>query len=326
MTVVVGGAYREVCAEPRVHWTFGSGVRAAAVLGETADRLVTVADGRTRTAIGAVIRVQHVEVTPRLRPIEFAYDTSLSRPRLLMHNADRDIAMPPVDADDAIVFGMVEARPSVSAGRAVVDPQQSLSLDDIAETINASELFIVANQREIYALASGRDLEEAVEAIIGCTGAAGVIVKAGALGALVFRKGVEVTGIPAFVTPRVFPIGSGDVFTAAFAMHYFENGDLTAAAHYASFRTAGYTTVRHHRPVSLTNEARVTVAPTLQSVQNPPWVYVAASFANPEQRWSGRTIDRGIDDIGGRSLYPLREVGEKEHAHVHGPSRPGESG
>ena len=297
-------------------WTYGSGVRAAAVLGETADRLVTVADSSTRAAIGSVLREQEVEVTDRRQPIKFVYDTPLSQPRLFVHDSDREINVPQVDANDAIVFGMVEARPAVSARRVVVDPQHSLSLGQLAETIDARELVIVANVHEITALAASRDLQTAVEEVSSRTSASGVVVKAGALGALVFWKGAEAVGIPAIVTPSVFPIGSGDVFTAALAMNYFENGDLIAAAHFASRRTAGYVTARHLQPVNLGSEARETVPPTISSIQHPPSVYVAASFANPEQRWSGRTIDRGIDDIGGRSLYPLREVGAKEDARV----------
>ena len=314
--VVVGGAYRETCREPRVDWIYGSGVRAAAVLGEAADRLVTVADTSTLALIPAVLREQQVDATPRLQPIEFAYDTSLSTPQLRMHDLDRNVEVPPVDSDDAVVFGMVEARPAVTARRIVVDPQHSLSLHQVSETVDAVELIVVANRREIIALADGSDLQASVDVITRRTSAAGVVVKAGALGALVYRAGERVEGIPALITPKVFPIGSGDVFTAALALHYFENGDLAAAAHFASRKTAAYVTVQHLGPVNLEGEARETVPPTAHSVQNPPWVYVAASFANPEQRWSGRVIDKGIDDIGGRSLYPLREVGEKEDAEV----------
>jgi len=314
--VVVGGAYRETCREPHVDWIYGSGVRAAAVLGEAADRLVTVADTSTLARIPAVLGEQHVDATPRLQPIEFAYDTSLSIPLLRMHDSDRNVEVPPVSSDDAVVFGMVEARPRIIARRLVVDPQHSLSLDQVTDTIDADELIVVANRREIIALADDSDLRAAVDVVAGHTGAAGVVVKAGALGALIYQAGKRAEGIPALITPRVFPIGSGDVFTAALAMHYFENGDLIAAARFASRTTAGYVTVRHFGPVSLDGVARETVPPTALSVQDPPWVYVAASFANPEQRWSGRVVDRGIDDIGGRSLYPPREVGEKEDAQV----------
>ena len=314
--VVVGGAYRETCREPRVDWIYGSGVRAAAVLGEAADRLVTVADTTTLAQVPAVLREQQVDATPRLEPIEFAYDTALSIPLLRMHNSDRNVEIPPVESDDAVVFGMVEARPAVTARRVVVDPQHSLNLDQVTETIDADELIVVANRREIIALADDSDLQAAVDVVSRRTSAAGVVVKAGALGALIYRTGERVEGIPALITPKVFPIGSGDVFTAALAKHYFENGDLIAAAHFASRTTAGYVTVRHLGPVNLDGVARETVAPTALSVEDPPWIYVAASFANPEQRWSGCVIDQGIDDIGGHSLYPLREVGEKEDAEV----------
>ena len=312
--VVVGGAYRETCWEPRVEWLYGSGVRAAAVMGEAAHCLVTVADPPTHEQIPAVLGEQCLEVTPRFRPIEFAYDTSLSAPLLRMHHSDRNVEVSEVVSDDAVVFGMVEACPTVDAKRLVVDPQHSLSLDQVAETVKADELIVVANRREIAALADESDLQVAVDVVVDRTNAAGVVVKVGALGALVYRPGERMEGIPAFITPRVFPIGSGDVFTAALAKHYFKSGDLIAAAHFASRTTAGYVMVRHLEPVDLDGVASETVPPTVHAVQDPPCVYVAASFANPEQRWSGRVIDRGIDDIGGRSVYPLREVGEKENA------------
>ena len=314
--VVVGGAYRETCAQPSGHWTYGSGVRAAALLGASAERLVTVADSDTLAEIGCVLHGVLVDPTPRLQRIEFVYDTPLSPPRLQMHRSDRGIDVPDVNADDVVVFGMVEAQPAVTARRAVVDPQHSLGLDQAAETIAADELVIVANRGEILDLANSHDLETAVDTILSRTGATGVVVKAGALGALVFQPGAEAEGIPAFATPRVFPIGSGDVFTAAFAAHYFDSSNLVAAAHSASRRTAGYVTVRHLGVVDLGNDIQTTVVPTVRSVQDPPRVYVAASFANPEQVWSGRTIDRGIRDIGGCSIYPPREVGQKEDARV----------
>ena len=314
--VVVGGAYRETCTQPSRHWTYGSGVRAAALLGASAERLVTVADSDTLAEIGCVLHGVLVDPTPRLQRIEFVYDTPLSPPRLQMHRSDRGIDVPDVNADDVVVFGMIEAQPAVTARRAVVDPQHSLSLDQVVETTAADELVIVASLGEILDLANSHDLETAVDTILSRTGAAGVVVKAGALGALVFQPGAEAEGIPAFATPRVFPIGSGDVFTAAFATHYFDNSSLIAAAHSASRRTAGYVTVRHLGVVDLDNNIQATVVPTVRSVQDPPRVYVAASFANPEQIWSGRTIDRGIRDIGGRSIYPPREVGQKEDARV----------
>ena len=297
-----------------MQWTYGSGVRAAAVLRQGAERLVTAADSDTLAEILAVLGDVPVEAAPRQHRIEFEYDTPLSPPRLLMRDVDRGIALADVDADDAVVFGMVEARPTVRAKRAVVDPQHSLSLAELTDAVTADELILVANLREVRNLAHEADLDIAVQAILGRTGAAGVVVKAGTLGALVFRSGADAEGVPALITPVVFPVGSGDVFTAALAVHYFQSGNLVEAARAASQRTAKYVSVRHLGAVEWEDAPSATVAPTARSMQDPPRVYVAASFANPEQRWSGRVIDRGIRDIGGDSVYPLRDVGAKEDA------------
>ena len=312
--VVVGGAYRETCLEPSVDWTFGSGVRAAVVLGADAERLVTVSDNQTLPEIKAVLGGRPVNATQRQHPIEFTYHTPLSPPRLLMDPSDRDILVPNVKATDAVVFGMVEAQPTVTTRRAVVDPQHSLDISQIKNTITADELVIVANTREICALANDSSLDTAVRSVFDWTGAVGVVVKAGALGALVFCRGKGVEGIPAVVTPAVFPIGSGDVFTAALGLHYFTSGDLVAAAGAASWRTAGYVATRQLGEVPLDEDSALTHAPTVSSVQKPPSVYVAASFANPEQRWSLDTIAKGIEDIGGRSFNPLRDIGPKQDA------------
>lgn len=281
-----------------------------------AQHLVTVADSVTLSEARSVLRDVPVNATSRHHPIEFRYDTPLSPPRLLMDDSDRKIEVPEVEAEDAIVFGMVEAQPTVRASRAIVDPQHSLSLPQVFETVVADELILVTNLSEVLDLAGANDLSKAVDEILGVTRTAAVVVKAGALGALVFERGAEPAGIPALATPSVFPIGSGDVFTAALAWHYLDSGDLVEAAHLASRRVAGYVMVRHLRAVDLGDDVFAGVTPTVNSVQDPPTVYVAASFANPEQRWSASTIDGGIKDIGGRSIYPLRDVGEKQDAKI----------
>ena len=148
------------------------------------------------------------------------------------------------------------------------------------------------------------------------TGAVAAVIKCGALGALVFTAGGIVEGVPAFATEEVLPIGSGDVFTAAFAAQYLEHGDLSTAALAASRRTAAYVWKSQLGPFDLGDLARRITCPTLRSVQDPPIVYVAGSFENPEQRWSVNTISKGIDDIGGRSLAPLRDFGPKKEPSV----------
>ena len=236
-TAVVGGTYWETCSEPSVDRVLGSGVRAAAVLGSAAQRLVTVASASDLEACSAVLTTT-VDAVPRHGTIEFAYDTPLTAPRVIMDPADRWIEIPTVIADDVIVFGMAESRPIVEATRAIVDPQGSLTLDDIESVIKAAELIVVANRREASELAADQDLQSAASSIMDRTGAVATVIKCGALGALVFTAGGMIEGIPAFATEEVLPIGSGDVFTAAFAAQYLEHGDLSAAALAASRRTS----------------------------------------------------------------------------------------
>ena len=309
MTVIVGGVYREQCRDPAFNRLYGSGARAARVLGNEVTCLVTVADESTMSEIAYVLDSVHIEAAPRRSPIGFSYSTPLSLPSLSQDPFDNDIGIADVDAEDVIVFGMVEARPKVVANRAVVDPQHSLSLEAINETVTADEILVVANCREVCQLATTKELEQAVDTVLESTGARGVIVKAGALGALVFERDREPCGVPALTTPSVMPIGSGDVFTAALARQYFVGDNLVTAAYAASKRTAVYAATHQLGHVDAPPEWRYTAVPTPNSVRQRPYVYVAASFATPEQRWSASTVTNGIEDIGGKCIYPLRDIG-----------------
>ena len=87
-----------------MEWTYGSGVRAAVVLGTEAELLVTVSDSQTLPEIESVLGGIPANTTPRQHPIEFAYDTPLSPPRLRMDPSDRDIPVPKTQAIAAVVF------------------------------------------------------------------------------------------------------------------------------------------------------------------------------------------------------------------------------
>jgi nucleoside 2-deoxyribosyltransferase len=306
MTTVVGGTYWEECADPSVRWVYGSGARGASILRGVADRFVTVADPRSAETVSAVLSGIEIDVIERSMSLGFSYDTPLSPPRLYRPD-DLDRVNLAVADDDVVVYGMVDALASVDCRRAVVDPQHSLSLGSIPELVRCEELYVVANAREIRRLAGCDDLGEAAESVRASLGAAAVVVKGGAAGAVVVSEAGE-AGVPALCTPSVFPIGSGDVFTAAFASGVFGGQTPADAAAAASKRTAGYCATRQLGEVRLTAD-QVLPTPSLASLGDRPSVYIAASFATPAQRWVGRTFAGGLDDVGGRSVYPLRDVG-----------------
>lgn len=310
MIVVVGGAYDEACADPALVWTFGSGLRAAAILGERVERLVTAADDATLDRARAVLGDTRIVTLRRQAPLRFVYDTPLSPPHCYQAADDRDLVLPAVNCTNAVVFGMVEASVQVTATRAVIDPQHSLLLDQIATLVVVDDLVVVANCREVRHLAKEQDLARAAQVILERTGATAVVIKAGAVGAIVVT-GTNSVGIPPFPTDMVLPIGSGDVFTAEFAAAYFDGANSVEAAIRASERTAGYCATRQTGPVNLTPLFDLD-PPSLDTLREPPCVYLAASFFTPEQRWSARTAAHGIDDVGGRSFYPLRDLGPVE--------------
>jgi nucleoside 2-deoxyribosyltransferase len=102
--------------------------------------------------------------------------------------------------------------------------------------------------------------------------------------------------------------GGGGSRRGGAALRYFDGANPVEAATAASERTAGYCATRQTGQVAVRPLLEF-AAPSVDTISNPPTVYVAASHHTPEQRWSARTVAHGIDDVGGRSLYPLRDIG-----------------
>src|SRR5690606_6288950 len=95
-------------------------------------------------------------------------------------------------------------------------------------------------QREIVLLTGETDIRQASYQILKGHGAEVVVVKRAAAGAYVVAQSGEAV-IPVFRTEKVWPIGSGDVFSAIFAYYWAERRiDPVEAARKASLATALY--------------------------------------------------------------------------------------
>jgi hypothetical protein len=308
--IVVGGIYEEICHEPVVEWVFGSGTRATAIARSSVEAFISASDpdslGVARAALGGDIEVR---ADLRERPIGFVYDTPISANRLYGQPKQQG-EMLAVEADQVLAFGLVEVPLNIRARQLVLDPQHSISVAEIQTQCVADDLVVVANVAEVRKLGASRDAVVAARRLLSSTHASVVVVKAAALGALIVTE-EEVIGIPALPTSRVFPIGSGDAFSAGFADAYFGGAGLKEAAIRASFTAAGYCATRQTGPVTFDPEFEVrSLTPEL--LHHPPIIYVAASFATPEQRWLARTAAQGIADIGAQCVYPLRDYGPVE--------------
>ena len=310
--IVVGGIYHELCRDPRRNDLFGSGLRAAFALSNvpTPPKLCSVATAEDAALVGAKgIGLEYVERPSR---IQFRYDTPISRPTLDYHGPDTQSVNLEAKADSILAFGMVETKPVVSAEWLVIDPQ-SPGLTELTKHIkwSAERLAIVGNQREILGLASSGSIpiQVAAEQVRNKYSAEIVIAKCGPRGAiLVDDSGCSL--VDPYPTKEVWPIGSGDVFSALFAWYWAEHGkDPLEASRLASLGTATWCSrgalqvVRKNGDIILPQSQKRQA--TLQDVR----IYLAGPFFNYGERWLVDLVREGLRDLGAEVFSPFHDVG-----------------
>lgn len=246
--VIAGGCYIETCEAPTWRAVYGSGGRSAhALIGQTPVILHTYfpksreAELYPLAATGIDMRV-----TDCLTALAFAYFHPLSDPVLAPERST--IAPQPAlraEGEAVLRFGFVEGDAVVVGRRVVYDPQ---SVGDFAPFTkngsSATALALVLNTDELRAATGRDDLMQAANAILE-TGADVVISKCGVHGAMVHTRDALPVVVPAYWSQTVFKIGTGDVFSAAFAHSWAQLGqDPVEAARAASRSVAHYTASR----------------------------------------------------------------------------------
>jgi pfkB family carbohydrate kinase/Nucleoside 2-deoxyribosyltransferase len=321
---VVGGVYRETCAVPSVDGIVGSGLRAAAVLRSVDPEvgLVTAIDKPSQDAFDAVVEALSLEApinltaVPRNERVGFSYFTPLSTPAV---NGGRSRMEPiVVEGDAVLVFRMIESGETQIRGRSVVlDPQQQRDLVELdLSLIDSKRLAIVANRSETLALGGADDhgletvdentLVAAATHMLGEYGAEVVVVKRAAQGSLVVTaSGFERVGV--FPTERVYPIGSGDVFAAAFAWAWGERGQEPVAAARVGSRVAAEWC--RTRDLSLGAFAYALEAQTAEIGPVPVTVYLAAPFFSLGELWVVNLVRDALISLGATVFSPFHDVG-----------------
>lgn len=247
---IAGGLYRELCDLPYWDTTFGSGARAAAAVAtlSPSSELYTYASPADQLAILA-LRNQGIRlnISSRPLPIAFAYFHPLSAPYIqpAYSEIERQASIN-VTGDAVLRFGFLEGDAVVIANRAVYDPQTWRNPQAFAANgSKANELAVVLNELELTRTTGIMDLGDAATHLMSTQGARVVVVKGGTRGAMVYERKGHASHIPAYRSSKVFKIGSGDIFSAMFALHWAERG-LTAlkAADLASRSVAMYCDTR----------------------------------------------------------------------------------
>lgn len=312
MIAVGGGTYHEQCVHPEWDEIWGSGLRAAvaiAQLGASVEFHTSV--GQPHKALlesrSRLAKIKLPNVLSTTETVGFSYfhsmaDSTLSGPSTTSLQLK-------IKQKTVLRFGMIEANLQVVGETVVYDPQSPL--DPKLFTGNGSSagrLAVVLNEAEARGMTQLELPAEALRAVAKLNQADVVVLKQGPLGCLVLENG-KVTSVPAFKTKNVWGIGSGDVFTAVFALFWAErNQDAVTAADAASRATAYYCeskSLPHNE--DFLSVSRVALRPLPVTARKQ--VYLAAPFFNLGQRWLVEELFELLSGMDVKVFSPIHHVG-----------------
>lgn len=319
---VVGGSYGEECAFPRRRIFRGSGGRAAALLSSSGmhTTLNTVVGRNDLEQAQALASRLGYQLQPTLtdQSVWFRYRFPLGRPDLYPPNVTTQ-SQSPVSVENALVYGMVEGRPKVTAKMAVYDPQDGRASRHFADNGSSADVLAqVVSWSEGRALTGFDEPQDIAAALLSQPGTTVAIVKCGPQGALVATNSDQ-AWVHSFPTKNVYKIGSGDVFSAAFAYGWMclEQAPVAAAwfasrcaAHYVEHGVDRFTAQLLTILRSESEAAHVTHGRGARRSIPQGQIYLAGPFFNVGQQWVIDEARGALRDMGFSVFSPIHDVGE----------------
>lgn len=302
--IVVGGSYGETVLYPRAEHDFvGSGVRAAAALGPSAEMLLTIATSAEAEQVRTRIPDTPVATVARDRTVEFQYLDAALPPRVegLPAALATELRCSHPLAD-VLAFGLAEL-PSgypITARRIVLDPQAPLTASmDILDQLTADRIAVCANRKEAFRMTGRGSPIDAAAELLASRNVEAVVVKCGALGYVVAdSSGSE--WHHAIPTMAVRTLGSGDLFSSIFAEAWFGGASTRDAAASASAAVA--------RAMQVSTEP-VSAASLPLPPGYAPKVYLAGPFFTLGERWLVERVRAALTGLGARVFSPIHDVG-----------------
>lgn len=316
--IVVGGTYFEECFEPRWREIYGSGLRGAL----TINNLDSSVDVDFYT-FGDTEIIEHLNYlkfvfkSVKSHPfhisesITFKYDHPLSEPLIYprLDTIDKQRNQLYVENDNIVLYGTIEGQITVKGNKVVYDPQSPVNPSSFQNMGNkANQLVIITNMSEAKAYSKKQDLTDIKNFFFSHESAEAIIIKDGPRGAYVFtNKGIEVV-VPAYKTKNVWSIGSGDVFTAAFAYHWMaKSKSIEEAAINASFNTAQYCSSKELNFQEKDNKINIQEIKYKEIKDSK--IYLAGPFFTFPQRWLIQQFREALLSMGGNVFSPMHDVG-----------------
>jgi len=314
MIHVAGGTYLEFCREPHWYELYGSGLRASLALNKLGVPVCfsTFADKNQKPVLNQKANGINLDVVDASDAVLFSYLHPLSKPVIEPEIFLRDCRQRPyvinVDAEKVLRFGVVEGNAKVRAKMATYDPQTPSDPRPFTENGSSAEhLAVVANKIEATRLTGHPDPKMACHEILK-QGAEVAVVKCGTAGCVVGTK-AGISLVPAYRTNSVWPIGSGDVFSALFAYGWMDlKLDPVEAATLASKGTSHYVETRDFPDKAALQKTTFQPLRPLPSEKHKK-VYLAGPFFNLSQRWLIEEFKTALENAGVKYFSPLHHVG-----------------
>ena len=142
-----------------------------------------------------------------------------------------------------------------------------------------------------------------------------MIVKDSARGCLVTQRDGSVSRVGPYPTRSVWPLGSGDIFAAAYTHAWVNGADPLQAARVGSSGAAWWCATRSARlPAAILAGTPVCdllpeASPELAIPDTAPLVYLAAPFFTLAERWLVETCRKVLWGLGADVFSPLHDVG-----------------
>ena len=268
---VVGGTYFEKVTDPSWHELYGSGLRAAAAISNQCDVTFYTYVGQDELdslkLTASTFKFKLTPVTVANTKV-FFYPHPLAVPHITHHTSLRPV---PIKVfGNVLCFGMLEGNPVVKGDYVVYDPQSATDPRPFKENgSSAKHLAIALNIREGSFLTAKEKPDDIATSLLNSTDEPEVvIVKMGIWGALVATKTTREI-VPAYPSRKIWPIGTGDIFSATFCSKWLEDPKSPAKAADLASRTVAKYCEAPVLPIVLDNEDVQAIAPRLARSSKP---------------------------------------------------------
>lgn len=315
MLSIIGGSYIENCIDPTYHELYGSGLRAAAALSNKGFKIGFHSCICKKYEPLAILKSHTFGYTTQYhsipKTIEFDYYHPLSTPIPIIEQDLKNIEIENIESEHILYYGMIEADAKFNGNFVVYDPQNNRSFNETGST--ARHLALILNKKEAISLSKIKtdDLITAGKNLMISENAELIVIKNGVHGALIFEE-ENVSEIPVFETESVWPIGSGDIFSAVFAWKWMIEHKLPYdSAYEASQFTAHYCKTRQFPLVNS--------FPSMKELANSNIIkniYLAGPFFSIAERWLINELHYILTEFGNNVFSPFHDIGVIEPTEI----------